>query len=52
MIDKMKQYMGVKRFGLITLAAVAFAFMLSGFGMASTFHWKGASQLDRGTPAR
>ena len=44
MSNKIRQYMTAKRFGFITLAAVAFAFMLSGLGMAGTIHWKRPSQ--------
>jgi len=39
---KLRNLVG-KRFGWITLAAVGFAFMLSGFGMASTFRWEGTT---------
>jgi len=43
MFNKMKHHLVSKRFGGIALVAVAFVFIMAGFGIASNFHWKPAS---------
>jgi serine protease Do len=46
MFNKMKHHLVSKRFGGITLVAVAFVFIMTGFGIASNFRWKTASETN------
>lgn len=46
MFNKIKHHLVSKRFGGITLVAVAFVFIMAGFGIASNFHWKTASETN------
>ena len=43
MFNNLKQFLG-KKWGGFTLAGLALVFLLTGFGMASAFHWTGASE--------